>query len=85
MEPLGIKIKKIREIKNISQDYMAKHLGLSQAAYSGIESGKTKLSEQKLQTIAGVLKVEPEVIKNFNEQVVFNSCSQSGYFNNNHI
>lgn len=78
---IGFKIRKIREIKNISQDYVAKNLGISQAAYSSIESGKTKVPENKLSIIANILEVEPDVIKNFNEQMVFNSCTQSGYIN----
>ena len=73
------------EIKNISQDYIAKHLGISQAAYSSIENGKTKVDAEKLDQIANILKVNPAVIKNFNEQIVFNSCIQSGLSNTYHI
>jgi transcriptional regulator with XRE-family HTH domain len=84
-ETIGIKVKKIREFKNISQKYVSEKLGISQAAYSDIENGKTKLNEQKLNQIATILEVEPEIIKNFSEAVIFNSCKQSGYYNVNHI
>ena len=41
--------------------------------------------KEKLERIAAALDVEADVIKNFSEQVVFNSCTQSGYINTNHI
>jgi transcriptional regulator with XRE-family HTH domain len=64
---------------------VAKNLGISQAAYSSIESGKTKVSESKLLLVASILDVELEVIKNFSEQMIFNSCAQSGYIHNQNI
>lgn len=82
---LGLKIRKIREIKNLDQTFVAKKLGISQSAYSEIESGHTKVSEAKLVQIAEALDVEPSVIKNFNETVAFNSCSQSGIMNHYNI
>lgn len=42
-EALAIKIKKIRELKGYSQDYVANKLAISQRAYSKIESGETRL------------------------------------------
>jgi transcriptional regulator with XRE-family HTH domain len=78
---IGYKIKKIREIKNISQDYVAKHLGITQTAYSNIENGKTKVDDIKLKKIASALNVDSSIIEGFNEQIIFNSCSQSGLNN----
>ena len=37
---IGINIRKIRELKGLSQEYMASQLSLSQRAYSKLESGK---------------------------------------------
>lgn len=82
---IGYKIRKVREIKNLSQSYMADKLSISQSSYSDIENCKTKISEEKLNEIARVLEVDSETIKNFNDQVVFNACSQSGYYNTNNI
>ena len=39
-----IKIKQIRELKNITQEYVATQLGLTTRAYSKIESGETQLT-----------------------------------------
>lgn len=82
---LGIKVRKIRELKNLSQDYVADKLSLSQGYYSDMETGRTAISQSKLTEIARILDVSPEFIRNFNDQVVFNSCQQSGYINTNNI
>lgn len=85
MTNIGQKIKRIREIRNLTQDYMASKLNITQAAYSSIESGKTKIDDNKLKSIAQILDVDEDIIKNFDDKVIFNSCVQSGYINTNHI
>lgn len=82
---IGYKIRKVREIKNLSQKYMANKLSVSQSHYSDIENCKTEISEEKLEEIARILEVNPDTIKNFNDQVVFNACSQSGFSNTYNI
>lgn len=81
---LGYKIKKLRELKNLSQEYVAQELGISQSAYSLIECGKTNVTEDKLKKIAEILDVSPEDIKAFNGYVYFNHSPQSGYYNTYH-
>lgn len=51
------KIVKLREEKNYSQTYLADKLGMSQKAYSKIETGETKLTVFHLMKIAEVLEV----------------------------
>lgn len=74
---IGIKIRKIREIKSFSQEYVANKLSISQSAYSNIENEKTPVTAKNLEQIAAILEVTPEIIKGFNDQMVFESCSQS--------
>lgn len=69
---VGQKIKKLRELKNFTQEYMADYLGMSQSNYSKIETGETDISYGKLEKIAEVLELRPEDIITFNEHVVFN-------------
>lgn len=69
---LGHKIKKLRELKDLTQEYMAQELGLNQSAYSKIESGASDVSYSKLEKIATVLGLKLEDILSFNEQMVFN-------------
>lgn len=71
---IGNKIKNIRELKNLTQEYVAEKLDISQAAYSKIEKS-SKLPDEKLQQIAEVLEVKLEDIKAFDSQKYFNSVS----------
>ena len=54
---IGEKIKVIREEKKISQFSLACTLGISQAAYSKIELGKTEVKVKHLYMIAIALKL----------------------------
>jgi len=54
------KIKRLRDNKGWSQDYMAEVLGMSQPAYSKLESGHTKLTFDKASQLAKVFEIEPE-------------------------
>lgn len=72
---IGHKIKNIRELKNLTQEYMAEKLDISQAAYSKLEKGEIKISDEKLLQISNVLEVRPDVIKSFDSQKYFNSVS----------
>lgn len=59
---IGHKIKKVRELKNLTQEFVAAELGMTQSAYSKIETGENDLSFKKLSQIAEVLGVQPEEI-----------------------
>jgi transcriptional regulator with XRE-family HTH domain len=69
---IGSKIKKIRELKNFSQKYMADKLNITQSSYSNLECGKMKISEERLKDIGLLLEIDPELIKQFNESFVYN-------------
>jgi transcriptional regulator with XRE-family HTH domain len=69
---VGQKIKKFRELKNFTQEYMAGLLDMTQSSYSKIETGETDISYSKLEKIATVLEIRPEDIISFNENMVFN-------------
>lgn len=51
-------IRKIREFRNYTQDYLAAKLSISQNAYSKIELGYSKLTLDRLFQIAIILEVE---------------------------
>jgi XRE family transcriptional regulator, regulator of sulfur utilization len=70
----GSKIRKIRELKSVSQHHVAKFLGISQAAYSCIESGKTKINDEKLLKISNALDVSKDLIMNFDVEIALNAC-----------
>ncbi|MCX2493702.1 helix-turn-helix transcriptional regulator [Pedobacter sp. PF22-3] len=51
-------IRKIREYRDYTQDYLAAKLKISQNAYSKIELGYSKLTIDRLFQIAAILEVE---------------------------
>ena len=70
------KIKQARELKRVSQDFIATQLGISVRAYSKIETGETQLTITRLNEICAILEVDPMKVLVFDEKKVFN-------FNNN--
>jgi len=52
-------IRRIRESKSYTQDYLAIKLAISQNAYSKIELGYTKITVERLFQIAQILEVVP--------------------------
>lgn len=80
---LGQKIKKIRELKNFTQEYMAENLEISQPAYSKLEKGEIKVSDEKLIQIANILQMSPEDVAQFDDQKYFNSFNNNTNSNNN--
>ncbi len=74
----GRKIKKIRELKNYTQTYMANRLSITQKAYSKIENCETKVTDERLDIIAKILDVDKEEILTFNESQIFNSYNNKG-------
>jgi transcriptional regulator with XRE-family HTH domain len=58
MNSVASNIRKIRESKNYTQDYLAVKLGISQNAYSKIELGYSKLALDRLLHICSILETE---------------------------
>ena len=69
---IGTKIKKLRELKNLTQEHMASVIGVTQSAYSRLELGETEITYSKLARIASELGMKPEDVISFNESMVFN-------------
>ena len=69
---IGHKIKKLRELKNLTQEHMAKSIGISQGAYSRMELGETEITYTKLEKISEELGMKPEEVIAFNESLVLN-------------
>lgn len=74
---IGLKIKKIRESRNFTQEFMSGKLNISQNTYSKIESGGIKLTVDRLKGISEILEVPIEEF--------FSDDSQIFNFNNSHI
>ena len=77
---VGHKIRAAREFKELSQEYLANKLGISQPALSKIENNETKLDFEKVEEIAAILGVDVDDMLNFDKANIFNNCNQSGTF-----
>jgi hypothetical protein len=64
-----LKIKKYRELKNYTQEYMAEKLDISQNTYSKIENGGIKLTVDRLKQISDILETPVEELINAENQV----------------
>lgn len=76
-------IKRIREQKGISQDYMAMELGISQSTYTKLERGEVNLYVDRLLKIAKVLNIGLARIfdENANNSFNVNTYDTSSNFN----
>jgi len=59
---VGQNIRKIRELKGYSQEYVANALEISQRNYSHIEKNEIELNLSKLSKISEILEVSPQQI-----------------------
>jgi XRE family transcriptional regulator, regulator of sulfur utilization len=82
MLEIGNNIRRIREIKNYTQEAVADMVGMSVSAYGDIERGKSDVNFTRLGEIAAALEVKPEEIVTFGS-VTYNNSSESGIAGNN--
>lgn len=62
MKICGQNIRKIRRSKDLTQEYMAFEMGISQKAYSDIENSKVKINLETLTKISDILGIRPSDI-----------------------
>jgi len=65
-------IKGYRELKNLTQAYMAEKTGMSQGNYSKIELGTVKLTYETFVKICAVLDIEQSVLIESNKKMIYN-------------
>lgn len=86
MVSLGEKLKQARLNKNISQEYMAGALEVSQKTYSNFENNKTTPNFSQIEKIAEILEVSIlDFVNNDKMTFTYNSVSggNNGYVINN--
>lgn len=67
-----INIRKIRELKNLTREYVADELKMSMSGYGKIERGEVDLTVSKLIEISKILDVSIEFIFKFDVSIFFN-------------
>ena len=70
---IGNKIRKVRELKNITPKDMADRLNLSTQGYSRIERDEVALNVERLLEIAGIFEMKPEDLLTFDEKIIFSN------------
>jgi len=62
MKICGQNIRKIRRDRDLTQEYMAFEMGISQKAYSDIENSKVKINLEILTKVSNILDIKPSEI-----------------------
>ena len=78
---IGNRIKKIRELKNLTQEHMAEKIGVSQSTYGRFENDITELTISKLEKIAESLGCTLDDIFNFDRGNFLQNTNHSGNIN----
>lgn len=73
MTPINEKIKRIRQFKNYTQQYMAERLGITQGGYNNLESGKVDIPISRIEEIAKILEVSVIEILTYNSTPLENT------------
>ena len=66
-----LNIRKIRELKNLTREYVADEVEMSMSGYGKIERGEVDLTISKLVKIAKVLNVDIDFIFKFDVKIFF--------------
>ncbi|MEY4936266.1 MAG: hypothetical protein RIS64_2625 [Bacteroidota bacterium] len=69
---IGNKIKKIRELKNYTQEYMAQSLNISLNGYGRLERDEVEITVNRLEEIAKILEMDLLQVLGFDENRIFN-------------
>jgi transcriptional regulator with XRE-family HTH domain len=77
MEGIGQNIKKFRELKNITREFIAGELGMTVGGYSKIERNETDLKFSKIKKIAELLEVEIPQLLSFDVNVFLSNTKQT--------
>lgn len=83
MNTIALKLRKLREIHGYPQEYVAFQLGVSQAAYSKKETGRTELSLRVLEQVAMLYNVSLAdlITLTLQELMIMAVCQTSGTAN----
>ena len=85
MNNLGFNIKRIRDQKGYSQEFMASKLNISQASYARMESQEIKVSVDRLQKIADILETDVSVFLDSAKLTIQNQTNNEGAYGNGYI
>ena len=76
--PLGNKIKMVRESSNLSQEYVASKLNLSQQAYSRMEKNPDNITVGRLRELSAILGVPFNTLAGEEDMYIQQNYNQQG-------
>ncbi len=76
MKKIGQNIRKLRELRNFTQQYMAEKLEMTQGNYARIENEEIHLSEERLQKISNLLGYSTDFIIQFDVEKIYDIVSE---------
>ena len=82
---IGFNIKRIREQKGYSQEFMSSQLSISQATYARMESQEIKISIDRLQKIADILEVDILSLLDYSKLTIQNQTNNEGAYGNGYV
>ena len=68
---IGNNVKKIRELKNLKQEYLAKQIGVSRRYYMMMENEEVEIKKERLELISKVLDVNVSELNSFDNKKIF--------------
>ena len=83
MKLLRENIRKIRELRNYTQEYMADQLGLSVSGYGKIERSDSDINLSRITQIAEILNVSRTALLEFNSDDMLKSLDEENNKQNN--
>jgi len=78
---IGHRIKKLREMRNLTQEHLAAQLGISVSGFSRIERDEVKVSGERLIRIAELLEVSVDELLRFGDGLIFNNFGRDQIYN----
>ena len=85
MKDVVANIVKIRKQKGYTQENMADEMQMTQATYSRIESGEAKLTLERLQEIADILKTDITTFFDSSKISIQNQTNNEGAYGNGYV
>ena len=86
---IGEKIRKLREFREYSQDYVAKKLKMTQGGYSRMERGEIDIPFSRLEQVAEVLDMPVDKLIGYDDkQMMINyitNCNSNNFTTNGNI
>ena len=89
MNNISLNIRKLREKRGFTQEYMAAKLDVAQASYARMENGETKITIERLGKIAELLETDISELFDSSKVTIQNQNVEgtysNGYVENLHI